>query len=159
MVSLLLLVLAGFSSQASAACTRDLLKEATASYIAALGSGEGPTAISDLAQDSLIYQENDAELDITEGVLSAPIKIDFSRSIYDTTECASYTEIVATTGHPYVIGTRLALDADNKIYKIESNVCETGDWLFDAKGTLDYNQERRTGEAHLPRRSCDLARR
>ena len=143
MISLFILAVAGFSSRASAVCTRDFLKEVTASYIAALSSGEGPAGISGLAQDNVTYQENDADLDIAEGVLSAAIKIDFNRSIYDTTECASYTEIVATTGHPYVIGTRLALNEDNKIYKIESVVCETGDWLFDAKGTLDYNKKER----------------
>ena len=48
------------------------------------------------------------------------IKIDFNRTLYDTTECASYTEIVATTKHAYVIGTRLAFGADAKITKIES---------------------------------------
>ncbi|KAK3291452.1 uncharacterized protein B0H64DRAFT_409063 [Chaetomium fimeti] len=116
MISLLLLAVAGISSQASAACTRAFLQEVTASYVAALSSGEGPAGISNLAQDDVIYQENDADMDIAEGILSAAIKIDFDRSIYDTTECASYTEIVATTGHPYVIGTRLALNADNEIF-------------------------------------------
>jgi hypothetical protein len=49
-----------------------------------------------------VYLENDAPVDIAKGVLSQGVKIDFSRSIYDTTECASYTEIVATTKKAYV---------------------------------------------------------
>jgi len=65
--------------------------------------------------------------------------IDFSRSIYHTTECASYTEIVVTTKHSYVIDTRLAF-TDDKITKIESIVCNDGDWLFNAKRPLSYNQ-------------------
>jgi hypothetical protein len=97
-------------------------------------------------------------MDITKGVLSQGIKIDFNRSIYDTTLCASYTEIVggfspsvlipllsmltpaiATTKHAYVIGTRLAF-TDDKITKIESVVCDDGDWLFNAAGSLTYNK-------------------
>jgi hypothetical protein len=135
-----MLLLFLLASHVSAACTRASLQEATASYLAALSAGKGPAGISGLAGGNVTYQENDAAVDISKGVLSVGIKIDFNRSLYDTTECASYTEIVATTGHPYVIGTRLAFNADNQIEKIESVVCDTGDWLFNATGSLSYNK-------------------
>lgn len=141
MLSLLLLASVGLASAAPTAssCTRASLQEATAGYIAALAAGKA--TFSALADGPVAYQENDVAMDISKGVLSQGIKIDFNRSIYDTTQCASYTEVVASTNkHPYVIGTRLAF-TDNKVTKIESNVCDDGDWLFNAKGTLDYNKK------------------
>ncbi|KAL1847099.1 hypothetical protein VTK73DRAFT_154 [Phialemonium thermophilum] len=123
---------------ASAECTRDMLQEATAGYLAALAAGT-PTFPA-LANSSVPYQENDKPMDIGKGVLSQGIAIDFNRSIYDTTLCASYTEIIATTKHPYVIGTRLAFGDDGKVVKIESNVCDDGDWLFNASGSLRYSK-------------------
>ncbi|KAK3988221.1 hypothetical protein QBC44DRAFT_293332 [Cladorrhinum sp. PSN332] len=132
--------LAGLASQTLAAdCTRASLKEGTAEYLEALTVGA--STFSALSTSKVHYQENDVELDIAKGVLSKPIKIDFNLSIYDTTLCASYSEIVATTGHPYVIGTRLEFTgAPQKITKIESVVLDQGDWLFNATGSLVYNQ-------------------
>ncbi|KAK5658942.1 hypothetical protein OQA88_1759 [Cercophora sp. LCS_1] len=120
-----------------AACTRAMLQQATTEYIDALAAGK--TTFGSLSSGTVAYRENDAVLDITKGVLSQGIKIDFNRSIYDTTLCASYTEIVATTKHAYVIGTRLEFSED-KITKIESVVCDDGDWLFNAAGSLNYNK-------------------
>lgn len=143
MFSLLLLASLGLASAAptAPACTRANLQDATTSYLAALTSGK--TSFTSLSSTSpVIYQENDVLSDITKGILSqGGIKIDFNRSIYDTTQCASYTEVVSSTGkHPYVIGTRLLLNTtDLKVVKIESNICDDGDWLFNAKGSLTYN--------------------
>ncbi|KAK3392846.1 hypothetical protein B0H63DRAFT_424662 [Podospora didyma] len=142
---LLLLAACGAGTLASpvvaprVACTRAQLQDATAEYIAALSAGS--PKIASLATGTVPYQENDVAMDISKGVLSQGIKIDFNRSIYDTTQCASYTEIVATTKHAYVIGTRLAFNADLKIVKIESVVCDDGDWLFNASGSLTYNKK------------------
>ncbi|KAK1758276.1 hypothetical protein QBC47DRAFT_136144 [Echria macrotheca] len=136
------LALAALATQASAACTRASLQAATAEYLDALSSGK--TAFSALANSTVAYQENDVVVDLSKGVLGqGGIKIDFNRSLYDTTECASYTEIVATTKHAYVIGTRLAFGGadNNKITKIESVVCDDGDWLFNAAGSLSYNKK------------------
>jgi hypothetical protein len=132
-----LLAVVGLASPVTAACTRSMLQDVTTEYLAALSNGK-PT-IASLAAGTVDYQENDVAIDISKGVLSQGIKVDFNRSIYDTTQCASYTEIVSTSNHPYVIGTRLAL-TDGKITKIESNVCDDGDWIFNAKGSLDYNK-------------------
>ncbi|KAH6613569.1 hypothetical protein B0J18DRAFT_447194 [Chaetomium sp. MPI-SDFR-AT-0129] len=128
-------------SLSAAECTRELLQDLTASYVAALAAGNGPSGISGLAGPDVSYIENDAPADIAAGLLSVGIQIDFNRSIYDTTQCASYTEIVATTDLAYVIGTRLALNTDKKIAEIRSNVCNSGDWLFNAKGSLEYNSK------------------
>jgi hypothetical protein len=114
-----------------------MLQDATAGYLAALTAGS-PT-IAALAEGTVAYQENNVAMDISKGVLSQGITIDFNLSIYDTTLCASYTEVVATTKHPYVIGTRLAF-TDDKITDVRSIVCDDGDWFFNAAGSLTYNK-------------------
>ncbi|KAK4187655.1 hypothetical protein QBC35DRAFT_229663 [Podospora australis] len=137
MIAPILLVTAGLAAQASAACTRQFLKDATAEYLDALTAGK-PTFAS-LSTGTVEYVENDQAVPIAEGVLSKGVAIEFNLTLYDTTQCASYTEIVATTKHPYVIGTRLAFQ-DEKVTKIQSIVCDDGDWLFNATGSLVYNR-------------------
>ncbi|KAH9997185.1 hypothetical protein F4779DRAFT_606616 [Xylariaceae sp. FL0662B] len=133
-----LLVCVGLAAYASAECTRALLQEATAAYIQAQAAGD--PGISALASD-VTYIENDAPVDIAAGVLSQPVTIDFNRSLYDTTECATFTEIsAATNAHPYVIHTRL-LFTDDKITTIQSVVADEGDWAFNATGHLYWNQQ------------------
>ena len=60
-------------------------------------------------------------MDIAKGVLAGPLKVDFTRSFYDTTQCAAFTEVVAATDpHPYVIHTRMEATKDGKVSKMES---------------------------------------
>ncbi|OAA66670.1 hypothetical protein SPI_01246 [Niveomyces insectorum RCEF 264] len=130
---------AGLVSQAVADCSRSMLQEATAGYLAAVAAGKQTFAA--LGTDKVEYVENGSEADITKGILSQAIHIDFNVTLYDTTQCASYTEIVsADAKHPYVIGSRLAFDANNKVNRIDQNVCTSfnghKDWAFDATGTL-----------------------
>ncbi|KAH9888291.1 hypothetical protein F4778DRAFT_755823 [Xylariomycetidae sp. FL2044] len=125
------------TSQASAACDRDLLKDATEQYV--LAQSTGSTSALTLLADNLTYTENEKPMNIAAGVLTQPVIIDSSRSIHDPTLCATFTELIAATNeHPYVIGTRMIL-TDEKITKIESIVTDKGDWLFDAAGYLHWN--------------------
>lgn len=66
--------------------------------------------------------------------------IDHNRSTYDTTQCATYTEIVSTDAkHPYVIGTQIRYGVNGtRIEKVETVVTEKGDWLWDPASTLKY---------------------
>ena len=137
MTHLSLPVLLALASQASAACTRAMLQEATASYIRAQAGGK-PDLLP--LSSNLSYAENDVTMAITKGVLSTPVTIDFNHSLYDTTQCISFTEITSATGaHPYVIDTRLIF-TDDKISKIESVVADAGDWIFDATAHLKYTK-------------------
>jgi len=131
-----LAAMAGLASPVLADCTRAMLQDATASYLAALAAGK-PTFAA-LGTGTIPYQENAKDMDITKGVLSQGIRIDYNRSLYDTAQCASYTEIVSTdTKHPYVIGSRLALGSDTgKVNRIDNHVVDDGDWIFNAAGTL-----------------------
>ncbi len=138
--SVLLATGVGLASQASAACTRQTLADATAGYLAALAAGK--TTFATLGTDKVAYTENGKDTDLTKGLLSQGIRIDYNRTLYDTTQCASYTEIVSTDAkHPYVIGSRLAFGDDNKVNRIDQNVCDDGDWIFSATGTLSTDKK------------------
>ncbi|KAK3385883.1 hypothetical protein B0H63DRAFT_510563 [Podospora didyma] len=138
----LVLVCVGLVSRgASAACSREFLQGATSAYLQAQAAGS-PPKLAVLASN-FSYAENDTPLDITKGVLSQPLIIDFSRSIYDTVQCATFTEITAATSpHPYVIHTRMLFNAgDGQATKIESVVTDAGDWAFNATGHLFYTRQ------------------
>ncbi|KAI0430271.1 hypothetical protein F5Y09DRAFT_331167 [Xylaria sp. FL1042] len=140
MISSIFLVCASLAAQAAAACSRATLQEVAAAYVQAQVGGK-PTLLALAANTS--YAENDNPLDITKGMLSQPITIDFNRSIYDTTQCATFTELTAATSkHPYVIYTRILLDIDgSKITKLESVVTDSGDWAFNATGHLYWTKQ------------------
>jgi len=130
---------AGLVMQAAAQCARQMLQEATAGYLAAVAAGK-PTFAA-LGTAKIEYVENGKDADLATGLLSQAIRIDYNRSLYDTTQCASYTEIVSTdTKHPYVIGSRLAFGNDSKVTRIDQNICDTGDWIFSATGTLNTDK-------------------
>jgi len=124
------------ASTASAACTRATLQEVTAAYIKAQISGTGLSSLP--LATTYSYIENDERVNVTSSVLSKPIPIDFQQSFYDTTACATFTELnAASASHPYVIHTQLRL-TDNKITAIDSVVSDDGDWVFDAKSHLSW---------------------
>lgn len=142
MMHLCLLLGASLSlaSQVSAACTRALLQDTVTAYLKAQASGQA-NIITALASGSINYTENDAAVDITKGVLAQPITIDFNRSLLDTTQCATFTEVTAATSkHPYVIHTRILL-TDDKIATIQSVVTDDGDWAFNATGHLAWTKQ------------------
>ena len=127
------LILFGLSlaSHALAACSRAALQDATSAYVKAIAAGQ-PGLLS--LGSNATYAENDVSLDIKQGVLSQAITVDFTRSLHDSVECATFTEITAASSkHPYVIHTRMLVD-DAKITAIESVVTDAGDWAFNATG-------------------------
>ena len=131
-------ILLGLSlaSHALAACSRATLQDATATYVKAIAAGQ--SGLLSLGSNAT-YAENDVSLDIKQGILSQAITVDFSRSLHDSVECATFTEITAATSkHPYVIHTRMLVD-DAKITAIESVVTDAGDWAFNATGHRTSN--------------------
>ncbi|KAI1086633.1 hypothetical protein F5B19DRAFT_478579 [Rostrohypoxylon terebratum] len=134
----ILFLSAALASTASAACTREQLVAATEAYLKAQAAGD-LSALPALAEN-VTYLENDAPTDITKGVLSSAITIDFSRSLHDSVECAVFTEISAATNKPpYVIATRM-LFTDDKITTVQSVVANDGDWAFNATGQLYWTK-------------------
>jgi hypothetical protein len=128
----LLAVLAGvaFAADARAECSREMLRKLAADYVTAQSTGK--PALLPLAKGAS-YGENDQAMDIGKGVLASALKVDFTRSFLDTTQCAAFTELVAATDpHPYVIHTRMEATKGGKVSKMESVVTDAGDWMFGA---------------------------
>lgn len=131
-----ILVLSALTSTVWAECTRDALFAAAETYIAAQAAG----STSDLNLSSnLTYWENNADADISTGLLSAPLQLDYNRTTVDTTQCASYTNLISTAA-PYVIATQIWHEGDEAgvINRIDTVVATTGDLFFDAALTLEY---------------------
>ena len=83
-----------FVAIVSAHFTRALLQNATAQYIAAQSNGN-PALITALASNAS-HIESENPVSIKTGVLSQPMKIDHNISIHDTTNCATFTELIVT---------------------------------------------------------------
>ncbi|KAK0629534.1 hypothetical protein B0T17DRAFT_615297 [Bombardia bombarda] len=122
-------------------CTRDLLRFHTEQYINSQIRGD-PSALLAIASPDLVYNEDGVSRSPKTGVtaLSAPLRIDHNRSSLDTTQCATYTElIVSDPANPRVIGTQLRFDPTGQtLVKVESLVSQPGDWAFNATQTLSY---------------------
>ena len=125
-------VLAGLAlaTTARAECSRAMLGKLADTYVKAQTTGK--PALLPLAKGAT-YAENDQAMEPGKGVLAGALKIDFTRSFLDTTQCATFTEVVAASDpHPYVIHTRMEASSGGKVSKIESVVTDTGDWMFGA---------------------------
>jgi hypothetical protein len=140
------IVLAGLAcaTNARAECSREMLQGLAQTYVEAQSTGK-PTLVP-LAADAY-YGENDLPVDIAEGVLAQALTVDFSRSFYDTTQCATFTEITAATHpHPYVIHTRMEATAEGKVTVMESVVTDADDWVFGADAHLAQTRVENWGE-------------
>lgn len=145
-------VLVGMASatHARAECSRDMLRELAQTYVEAQSTGK-PTLLP-LAAGSY-YSENDVAGDVAGGVLTQALTVDFTRSFYDSTQCATFTELVAATDpHPYVIHTRMEVTEDGKVIRIESVVTDEDDWVFDAAPFLAHTREEKWDEIPVDRR-------
>ncbi|KAF2450024.1 hypothetical protein P171DRAFT_350348 [Karstenula rhodostoma CBS 690.94] len=129
------LTLLSLAATTAAACPRSTLQSATTALLTAQTAGN-PSALP--LTPNTTYLENDAALPLSSSVLTTPLPIDLSRSLHDTTLCATFTEIIAATApHPYVLMTRMLFTADGaSITRIENVVADKGDWLFNAQGSL-----------------------
>ncbi|KAI1113771.1 hypothetical protein F5Y14DRAFT_205327 [Nemania sp. NC0429] len=134
LLSLATLAAALFSAQGAAQCARETLVAATNALLAAQTSGK-PGAMGEVA--GVGYLEQFKAADMSRGILATPLKLDFNRSLHDTAQCATYTEMVAASGsHPYVVGTQMRFTPEGRLANVSSLVTDRGDWLFNATGTL-----------------------
>lgn len=79
-------------------------------------------------------------MDPRSGILTQSLNIDHNRSIHDTVQCATFTELIVNDpDHPYVIGSRILYTDEGEILLMESIVTDAGDWLFNATGYLYWN--------------------
>lgn len=128
-----LLLLPGVLAQS---CTREFLKAAADSLLAAQAAGD-PTLLKPRAE-TIEYNENLKPATFASGILKTPIKADHSRHSLDTTQCATYTELISATGtKPYVNGYQLWF-TNNTLTRFDGIISSTGDWLFNVTGTLHW---------------------
>jgi hypothetical protein len=141
MLHTLLLLGATLASTTHAICDRATLKTITDNYLSAQTSGNA--SLFTAASPSTLYLQDDKPLSLPSGILSRPLKIDFNRSILDTTTCTTFTEsIIASTTPQYVIGTRMEIDSlSNRVSKMETLATKRGDWAFNATGYLYWNAQ------------------
>ena len=119
-------------------CTRASLQAAVESYLAAQKSGDRTKMAF---ADKVKYLENMSEVAADKGAWNTAMPIAFSRSIYDTDRCRTFTEVIVTGGaEQHVIGTRLSVD-DGKITAVDSLISHKGDWLFNANAYLKYSSK------------------
>jgi hypothetical protein len=143
-----------FAPDARAECSRKTLQKLTDTYVKAVTAGKA-TLLPLAAKSS--YTVNDKPMGVSEGVLAGPLKVDFTRSLYDTTQCAAFMELEGSTDpYPYVIHTQLEATKDGKIVKLESRVTHDGDWMFGAAEHLRFTQEEKWDE--IPRTSATPGR-
>lgn len=141
LISLVTLGLTPLALAAPAAegCTRAFLQAQAEKYVAAQVAGK-PADLT--ANATVVYTQDFKATAFSAGILAKPVKIDFHRSLLDTTQCATYVEVVAAGNTPpYVIGTQLRFGgAGFELEKIETLVTTTGDWFFNAANTLKYSK-------------------
>ena len=107
-VLLCIMLLVQASCTDPAVPTRVDLQAAVDSYINALK--EGDPSIMPLASEPK-YIENMEEVPMGEGIWKASLNIDFHRSLLDAEISETFTEVIsASSGHPYVLGTRLKIE-------------------------------------------------
>ena len=123
-------------SSAEVSCVRGGLREAVELYLDAQRSGD----LSGLPLPETVgYWENMERIDIDDGLIMKPLRIDHHLSIYDTDTCQTFTEVIVTDDdEPYVLGTRLRVN-HGLIAEIEILWTTTGYWLFNADNYLRYS--------------------
>lgn len=124
-------------------CDRDFLKSQAASYVAAQKAGTPSLLTNSSSSSSIAYTQNFKTASLTTGILSTPLRIDHNRSTYDTTQCATYTELITTEPNKqHVIGTQMRFSPESlTLTKIETIITSKGDWLFDPSSTLKYSSQ------------------
>jgi len=133
---LAILFMAVLPAPARSACTRAALQSAVDAYLVAQRAGApGELPLAPQAR----YIENTAATPFGRGIVKTPLKIDFSRSLLDTTICETFTEVIVTDqAHPYVLGVRSRVEG-GRIAELETLVTDADDWLFNADNYLKYS--------------------
>lgn len=123
-------------------CTRPTLLLAADAYIASQTSGT-LTPLTPFLSPNFTYSQNNVVTPPTtpgSSVLTKPLVLSHRRTIIDTVQCATYTELISLTGAGWVIGTQIhhAPGEGGKVVLIDTIASTTGSWLFNATKTLEF---------------------
>jgi hypothetical protein len=136
-----ILRLAAFAAASLAfECTRSHLQSVATQYVDLMATGQHDR-FENLAY-SMKYIENNKTANILNGAPAFGMYMDSNRSMYDTTQCKTFTEIIVTDPlHPYIIHTQMTLDNEGDVVLIDSLVTDKGDWAFNATGYKYWNSQ------------------
>jgi len=138
------LLFAAAPAFAQAQCSRADLQKIVDDYITAQTVGN--VSKIPLGEWVQYTEQMDPSASMSTGMISKPEKIDFHRSLLDTTSCQTFTEAVITDpAHPYVLGTALQARG-GQVHAIDTLVTDKDDWLFNAGNTLKYSKAENWGE-------------
>jgi hypothetical protein len=77
-------------------------------FVAIIGQSNGNSAFITTLASNTSYIESENPVSIKTGVVSQPMKIDHNISLHNTTNCATFIELIITNPtKSYVIGTRM----------------------------------------------------
>lgn len=121
-------------STADVGCDRAGLQAAVDAYLAALESADtSKMPLTSSVKYTEVTVARGPSVALGDGLWKAAQPVSFSRSLLDVTGCETFTEVFITeSSHPYVLGTRLAIE-DGKISEIYTIATDEDDWNFDAK--------------------------
>jgi hypothetical protein len=140
MASTILSLAAMAASARAFDCTREYLQNTVDSYMDLMATGQHDR-FENLAY-TMKYFENNVTASILSGVPAFGLNIAAHRSILDTTQCKTMTELIVTDPkHPYVIHTQMTLDTEGNVDLIDSIVTDKGDWAFNATGSAYWNSQ------------------
>jgi len=124
-------------------CDKSQLQTITEDYIKAQAVGDTSLIPMGLWLD---YNQNLEEGTMATGVISKPQKIDFTRTIYDSQTCTSFTEVIITNPeHPYVLGA-IINERGGQLGGIDILVTDKANgWLFNPASTLKYDKAENWG--------------
>jgi hypothetical protein len=121
-------------------CTRSHLQSVATQYVNLMATGQHDQFEN--MSYSCQYVENNKTANLLNGTPAFGMYMDFNRSMYDTTQCKTFTEIIVTDPkHPYVIHTQMTLDKEGNVNLIDSVVTDKGDWAFNATGYKYWNSQ------------------
>jgi hypothetical protein len=151
MTSRSLLLVVAMSTAAAFECTRSHLQSVATQYVGMMATGQHDR-FENLSYD-MVYVENNATASILNGTPAFGMVMDSNRSMYDTAQCKTFTEIIVTDPlHPYVIHTQMSLDAEGNVDLIDSVVTDKGDWAFNATGYKYWNRQENWNEIPVNKR-------
>ncbi|KAL1893566.1 hypothetical protein Sste5346_006396 [Sporothrix stenoceras] len=121
----------------TAGCSRNQLQAVADSVVAAQTAGNPALVQPAAAADAVFTENRQPSSSLASGILSHLLKPDHVRSSLDTTQCATYTEMIVAGSKPYEIGVQVFLSADaSSVQRVDTIYTSTGDWLFNITGTL-----------------------
>jgi len=138
------LLFAAGSAAAQGGCDPLDLQDSANEYIAAQEAGDPIKMHMNLWVN---YNEQLENATMSTGLLSKPIKLDFHRTLYDTTSCTAFIEEVVTNpANPMVIGAIVQVGGGNVnglqvVYTNKDN-----GWLFNPANTKKYSEAENWGE-------------